>query len=101
MNDYDSDYNSDSDSVGSENQPLEINILQATCRRVQNTELFSQVKVYVRFFVFILVSNLHRFCIVLPSIPGFYACLLACISFLALFKFSSVSSSNFFLPCVY
>ena len=44
MNDYDSDYNSDSDSVASENQPLEINILQATCRRVQNTELFPQVK---------------------------------------------------------
>ena len=39
MNDYDSDYNSD--SVASENQPLEINILQATCRRVQNTELFA------------------------------------------------------------
>jgi len=58
---------------------------------------------FMRFFVFVLVSNLHRFCIVLASIPGgFFASLLACIFFLALFNFSRVSSRNWFLPgCVY
>ena len=41
---------------------------------------------FVRFFVFVLVSNLHRFCVILPSFPGgFFACLLACLAFLALF----------------
>ena len=52
-------------------------------QQVQLNEVFQS---FVRIFVFVLVSNLHRFCFVLPSFPGgFFACLLACLAFLALF----------------
>ena len=36
-------------------------------QQIQLNEVFHS---YVRFFISVLLSNLHRFCIVLPSIPG-------------------------------